>query len=118
MTSRDPPGSICCAAESKAQPFPGVVDHQQPHNHQNLICYIHKSHKGLDSWGFAKESVPYAAILRTPGPVNKDREKLIETMACRFDFFNLFFIKTCKYHKETPDVASLLSVTLFREVLD
>lgn len=24
-------------------------DHQQPHNHQNIICYIHKSHAGLDS---------------------------------------------------------------------
>lgn len=27
----------------------GAKDHQQPHNHQNLICYVHKSHAGLDS---------------------------------------------------------------------
>lgn len=41
-------GSICYAAESKANLF-SVDDHRQPHNHQNVIWNIHKSHASLDS---------------------------------------------------------------------
>lgn len=69
-------GSICWAfCGVKATTFSSPDGHQQPYNHPNLICYIHKSHAGLDSWGFANRAhhmLPRCT--RTHGVVNKDKE--------------------------------------------
>lgn len=68
-------GSICCAAESKAQPFPA------PTTISNLIIIKTSSVTFINPmpvWileDLLKRSAPYAAVLHTHGlVVNKDRE--------------------------------------------
>lgn len=68
-------GSICCAAEAKRRNLSKANDHQQLHNHQNLICYIQKSHASLDFLRICKTEIPpYAAVLHAVGYTNKDGE--------------------------------------------
>lgn len=43
------PRAAYAALQSQRHNFSSVDDHQQPHNHQNLICHVHKSHPVLDS---------------------------------------------------------------------
>lgn len=43
------PRAAYAALQSRRHNLSSVDDHRQPHNHQNLICYIHKSHASLDS---------------------------------------------------------------------
>lgn len=86
MTSHQPHPAYA-APSSRSHNLSAADDHQQPHNHQNLICYIHKSHNDLDFQGFAKQSAPYAAIVHKHGLANKDgRGELIKTELCWWDF--------------------------------
>lgn len=87
MTSHQPHPAYA-ALSRRSHNLSAADDHQQPHNHQNLICYIHKSHDDLDFQGFAKQSAPYAAIVHKHGLANKDgRGELIKTALCWLDFF-------------------------------